>query len=98
MSKEITKKIKKLLSDNPLAAPALVAAKYDFGIYTDEDWYDYKEETNNPIPSKSLPSSPIEKMIDEQTGFAEDNEVAILIFILWWVEGFIQGMKEGGGE
>ncbi len=96
-NKEIANKINKLLKDNPLAAPAVVVAEYDYKHYTDQDWKEYQKETGNPIFIKPA-TTPFEMLIDKSTGLKKGNDIALLKFLLWYIEGFIQGMEEGNDQ
>lgn len=62
--------------------------------YSKRDWQDYAKETGNEIPEFKLNKSLIEAMIDESTGFKDMNDKTVLQFLIWCVDGFMEGVNE----
>ena len=74
---------------------ALGAAKFCLKIYSDEDWESYEQETGNKRPFL-MPASKngLEDLIDKATGLKEIQDRNMLNFLIYFIDGFIEGMDE----
>jgi hypothetical protein len=93
-TKETSEKINKLLGENPLAFPAIELAEFLIKKYDKEDWQMYERETGNKRVDYVPPKNSLEALIDEATGYKEVETLNYAKFLLWCVEGFIEGLNE----
>ena len=91
----LQQKLNKLLEElSPLIiAGAIGGADYCIRNNKEEDWLEYEKEAGNKRPCQVVASSVIEAMIDKATGFEEANEINLLKFVIWFVEGFVDGVN-----
>lgn len=63
--------------------------------YSDEDWQDYEQETGNKRPYLvPAPKNGLEAMIDKATGLKEDQDRNFLNFLIYFIDGFMEGLRK----
>lgn len=96
--KQVTDAINQKLEDNLLLAPAIGLAEHFVKTYNDEDWDAYEKETGNPRLNYAPPKNGLEAMIDEATGYTEQQKMAAAKFLLWNITEFEKGFNESLDE
>lgn len=75
---------------------AVSSADYNFRFANDQSFKDYAKETGNPNP-RDFPASnidhPVIEMVDQSTDYKNSKEEAMLKYLLWWMEGYADGVK-----
>ena len=63
--------------------------------YSDEDWQDYEQETGNKRPYLvPAPKNGLEAMIDQATGLKEGQDRMFLNFLIYFIDGFMEGLDQ----
>lgn len=90
---ELNKKLKEIGQLNSMFSLGLVA--HLMSAYTEKDWKNYEKETKNkkPIIDKAVEMNPVEKLINSRTGFGPEIDERNLKFIIWCVNGFMDGVN-----